>query len=85
MTSIIIDYDDKIVIYIGTSLGGVWKTEDGRRNWIATSDYAPSLGIEALTIDLKNKNILYAGTGEGNEWHEKESLGIIHPIRYYAT
>ena len=57
---------DKDIIYVGTALGGIWKTKDGGRNWIPTSDYAPSLGIGALSMDPQNPNILYAGTGEGN-------------------
>jgi hypothetical protein len=74
ITSIVIDHDDTNVMYVGAALGGIWKTKDGGRNWIATSDYAPSLGIGALAMDPKNKNILYAGTGEGNEWWEGEDL-----------
>jgi hypothetical protein len=48
ITSIIIHPKDRNVIYIGTALGGVWKTEDGGRNWVATSDYAPSLAIGTI-------------------------------------
>ena len=46
VTSIVVHPDkDKNIIYLGTALGGIWKTEDGGRNWTAKSDYAPSLGI----------------------------------------
>jgi hypothetical protein len=66
ITSIVIDPTNPNVIYVGAAQGGVWKTMDGGRNWIATSDQARSLAIGALAIDPKNAGILYAGTGEGN-------------------
>jgi hypothetical protein len=84
ITSIVIDPDDANTIYVGSALGGVWKTKDGGRNWISTSDYAPSLGIGALVIDPNNCNILYAGTGEGNIAPEKELIGLTHPDNYYG-
>jgi hypothetical protein len=84
ITSIVIDYEDTNVMYVGAALGGVWKTKDGGRNWIAISDYAPSLAIGALAMDPKHTATLYAGTGEGNQWFEKEAIGIIHPESYYG-
>jgi hypothetical protein len=86
ITSIVIHPKNGNVIYVGTALGGVWKTIDGGRNWIPTSDYAPSLGIGALAIDPNDPNdneILYAGTGEGNiSWYDL--IGITHPENYYG-
>jgi len=74
---------DRDIIYVGTALGGVWKTIDGGRNWIPASDYAPSLGIGALAMDPQNNDILYAGTGEGNlAWMERK--GQKHPYNYYG-
>ena len=83
ITSIVIHSKDRNVIYIGTALGGVWKTEDGGRNWIATSDYAASLAIGALVMDPNSPDILYAGTGEGNNaW--SETIGRRNPRSYYG-
>jgi hypothetical protein len=83
ITSIVIHPKNGNVIYVGTALGGVWKTIDGGRNWIPTSDYAPSLGIGALAMDPINSDILYAGTGEGNiSW--RETIGRGHPRNYYG-
>jgi hypothetical protein len=79
ITSIVVDPVDSNIIYVGTALGGIWKTTDGGRNWIAKSDYAPSLGIGALVIDPIDHNILYAGTGEGNI-----SLEVSQPSSYYG-
>jgi len=83
VTSIVTDPKDKNIIYVGTALGGVWKTKDGGRNWVPTSDYAPSLGVGALTMDPQNPDILYAGTGEGNlAWRERRE--VKHPYNYYG-
>ncbi len=53
-------------IFIGTSRGGVWRTQDGADTWAALGDNQPSLAIGALGIGVSNPNVLYAGTGEGN-------------------
>ena len=54
------------IIYIGTSSGGVWRTNDGGQQWSALSDNEASLAIGSLAIAHNNPDILYAGTGEGN-------------------
>jgi len=83
VTSIVTHPKDKDIMYVGTALGGIWKSKDGGRNWIPISDYAPSLGIGALAMDPQNPNVLYAGTGEGNiAW--REPRGAIHPRNYYG-
>ena len=66
VTAILVDPTDTSIIYVGASQGGVWKTADGGRNWVPTSDYEISLSIGALAIDPTNRLVLYAGNGEGN-------------------
>jgi photosystem II stability/assembly factor-like uncharacterized protein len=66
ITAIVIDPVDPNIIYVGTGLGGIWRTTDAGRNWLPISDYEKSLAIGALIIDPKDHLILYAGTGEGN-------------------
>ena len=53
-------------IYIGTSRGGVWRTDDAGQTWRALGDDQPSLAIGALAIGVNDPQVLYAGTGEGN-------------------
>ncbi|MGH3331642.1 MAG: WD40/YVTN/BNR-like repeat-containing protein [Nocardioidaceae bacterium] len=53
-------------IYIGTSRGGVWRTEDAGQTWTPLGDDQPSLAIGALAIGVNDPQVLYAGTGEGN-------------------
>jgi photosystem II stability/assembly factor-like uncharacterized protein len=78
VTAIAVDFTDPNVIYLGTALGGVWKTIDGGRNWIPTSDNAESLAIGTLVMDPKHHNVLYAGTGEGNV------LRVTNEYSYYG-
>ncbi len=68
VTAIVLDPSDSKsdTIYVGTALGGVWKTTDGGRNWFPISDDTDSMAIGALAIDPLHSEILYAGTGEGN-------------------
>ncbi|HET9315374.1 MAG TPA: hypothetical protein VFQ51_07270, partial [Vicinamibacteria bacterium] len=53
-------------IYIGTSRGGIWRTDDAGVTWNPLGDDQPSLAIGALSIAAGNPLVLYAGTGEGN-------------------
>jgi hypothetical protein len=53
-------------IYIGTSRGGVWRTDDAGQTWTPLGDDQPSLAIGALAIGVNDPQVLYAGTGEGN-------------------
>lgn len=57
---------DGNTIFIGTSRGGVWRTQDGAQTWTALGDHEPSLAIGALAIGTSDPDVLYAGTGEGN-------------------
>ncbi|MEO8655666.1 MAG: hypothetical protein ABI409_16180, partial [Ramlibacter sp.] len=57
---------DGNTIFLGTSRGGVWRTQDGGATWAALGDNQPSLAIGALAMGTSNPNVLYAGTGEGN-------------------
>lgn len=62
--AIVIDPRDSNVIYIGTALGGVWKSTNGGTSWTPLTDNQPSLAIGALALDPNNPDIVYAGTGE---------------------
>ena len=53
-------------IFIGSSRGGIWRTDDGASTWIPLGDNQPSLAIGALAVAQSNPDVLYAGTGEGN-------------------
>jgi photosystem II stability/assembly factor-like uncharacterized protein len=58
------------IIYIGTAIGGVWKSTDGGLTWKPKTDFEACLGIGCVTIDPTNRLRLYVGTGEANEGGE---------------
>ncbi|MCB9147842.1 MAG: hypothetical protein H6641_03705 [Caldilineaceae bacterium] len=62
--ALVIDPRNSSVVYIGTALGGVWKTTNGGDSWTPVSDGQASLAIGALALDPSNPDIVYAGTGE---------------------
>lgn len=57
---------DAEVFYIGTSQGGVFKTEDGGRNWIPVFDEVVTPSVGNMAISPSNPDVLYVGTGEAN-------------------
>jgi len=54
------------LFYIGTSVGGVWKTEDGGNSWLPIFDDEISLSIGSIVLAPSNPNVIYVGTGEAN-------------------
>ena len=60
---------DASVIYVATSRGGVWKTEDAGVTWTPKSDNEASLAIGALALARSDPQVLYAGTGEGDIYY----------------
>ncbi|RME93372.1 MAG: glycosyl hydrolase, partial [Bacteroidetes bacterium] len=59
--------------YMGSTGGGVWKTEDAGLSWSNISDGYFNVGsIGAITIAPSDPNVIYVGTGE-------------HPIRGVMT
>ena len=73
VTAIALDpLDPDNTIYIGTAMGGVWKTTDGGVNWIPKTDFKESLAIGDLTAVQVGSGTsattrIYAGTGEANQ------------------
>ncbi len=51
--------------WVGTPVGGVWKTTDGGLTWSTTTDNLPVLGISDIAIDYSNPMIIYLATGDG--------------------
>lgn len=52
------------VIYVGTSHGGLWKTEDDANTWTNISPRLPLLAIQDVVLDPSNPNIIYLVTGD---------------------
>jgi len=58
--------EDSELFYMGTSVGGIWKTTDGGNSWMPIFDDQISLSIGNLALSPSNPNVIYAGTGEAN-------------------
>jgi hypothetical protein len=52
VTGIAYDTHNTSILYVASAMGGVWKSTDGGLNWRPKSDYAISLAIGCVTVDL---------------------------------
>ncbi len=51
--------------YVGTPLGGIWKTTSGGVTWFPVSDQQTSFdSVGAIEVAPSNADIIYAGTGD---------------------
>jgi len=60
-------------VFVGTALGGVWRSTDGGLNWTPMTDDQPSLAVGAMAFNTdpdKTKRKLYVAAGEGNRGGE---------------
>ena len=56
---------DPLTYYMGTTGGGLWKTEDAGQHWNNISDgYFKTGSVGAVTVSESNPNIVYCGMGE---------------------
>ncbi len=52
------------LFYMGTTGGGVWRTEDAGQHWVPLSDGQITVGsIGAIDVADSDPNVIYAGTG----------------------
>lgn len=57
--------DDPMTYYMGTTGGGLWKTEDAGQRWNNISDGFFEMGsVGAVAVSTYNTNIVYVGMGE---------------------
>jgi hypothetical protein len=76
-TAIAVNPNNLNVLYLGTALGGVWRSGDGGNTWTPLFDRALSLGIgepAGVAIDPSNTNTIYVGTSGGVESNEPDII-----------
>ena len=57
--------DDPLTYYMGTTGGGLWKTEDAGQRWENISDgFFKTGSVGAVAVSESNSNIVYVGMGE---------------------
>jgi len=64
---------DPNVIYVGSSTGGVFRSNDGGIEWDPIFDEQDVLGIGAIAVFQPNPDVVWVGTGEGNP---RNSAGV---------
>ncbi len=60
-------YDDdsgKVVLFVGSASGGVWKSTDGATTFKPVFDEQPVQSIGAIAVDPSNHQNVWVGTGE---------------------
>ncbi|MBI5324356.1 MAG: hypothetical protein HZB41_03600, partial [Ignavibacteriae bacterium] len=71
--------DNENIIWAGAASGGVWKSEDGGRNW-KTFPFTQflSIGVSDIAISERNPNIVYVATGDCEpSYSNYYSIGLI--------
>jgi photosystem II stability/assembly factor-like uncharacterized protein len=57
--------DEPLTYYMGTTGGGVWKTEDAGQYWTNVSDgYFGTGSVGAVAVSRSHPNVVYVGMGE---------------------
>ena len=78
-TSIAFHPTDSDIFYVGTAIGGVWKTEDGGESYIPLGDDLPYLAVSSIVLDQENPDILYISLGS-HLWNGLPSIGVYKSI-----
>src|SRR5437016_6790269 len=64
VTALAVDPRNSEVVYLGSAVGGVWKTTDGGTIWTPLTDTQASLSVGSIALDPSNPDTVYVGTGE---------------------
>jgi photosystem II stability/assembly factor-like uncharacterized protein len=57
---------DPNTFYLAAAQGGVWKSEDGGRNWKPVFDDQPNANMGSIAVAPSDPSVVYAATGEAN-------------------
>jgi photosystem II stability/assembly factor-like uncharacterized protein len=57
---------DPLTYYAAFSQGGVWKSENGGRDWKPVFDEMPTNSVGSIAVAGSDPNVLYVGSGEAN-------------------
>ena len=78
VTTVAVNPNNSDVIYLGTALGGVWRSADGGDSWTPVFDQQPVLGIGepgGIAIDPANTDTIYVGTSSRDNTAEPGEVG----------
>jgi photosystem II stability/assembly factor-like uncharacterized protein len=63
--AIVIHPTQPTTLWVASVGGGVWRSDDGGKDFRPVDDRMSNLAVTSLAMDPKNPNVIYAGTGEG--------------------
>ena len=75
VTAIAVNPNNPSVIYLGSALGGVWRSDDTGNTWTPIFDHQTALGIGepgGVAIDPSNTSTIYVGTSGVDSTREPE-------------
>lgn len=70
---------DPNTFWVGTPVGGVWKTTDNGETWTTTTDDLPSIGISDIVVNPTNPDIIYIATGD-RDAQDIFSVGVLKSV-----
>jgi photosystem II stability/assembly factor-like uncharacterized protein len=76
LNAIACDPADTSIVYVGAPSGGLWKTNDGGKNWRPMTDELPSLGVSSILVHPARRNELLVGTGD-RDHNDARGIGVI--------
>ena len=68
MTSIVMNPENRSIIYVGTRDAGVFKTINGGQMWSPARTGLTFYPIRCMTMDPENPEVIYAGTDNDGIW-----------------
>jgi photosystem II stability/assembly factor-like uncharacterized protein len=66
ITDIVRHPSDPNTFYIGSAVGGVFKTTDNANSWTPITEDIPTLSVGSLGLSKSDPETIYLGTGEAN-------------------
>ncbi|MEO1259132.1 MAG: T9SS type A sorting domain-containing protein [Bacteroidota bacterium] len=75
---------DSLTFYVGTAIGGIWKTTDGGQSYIPLGDDLPFLAVSCIILNKDNPDHLYIAVSD-RVWYGPPSIGIYKSVDGGAT
>lgn len=70
---------DPMTFYVGTAIGGLWKTQDGGQNYSPIGDDLPFLAVSCVVVNQENPDIIYIAISD-RVFYGPPSIGIYKSI-----
>jgi hypothetical protein len=78
-TSIAFHPTDPQTFFVGTPIGGIWKTTNGGSSYTPLGDNLPFLAVSSILINPANPQIMYIAMSD-HVWYGPQGLGVYRSI-----